>query len=145
MNDGRAHPFTLTAHLVNGVPGFQLQLEIGIPEVGPEAGQLLCLETTLYAPQAAGPHAPLAFSNVFVAFNPAGEIRRETLQYLITNAQVLALEQRRIGDLRLELEVRGFLSQASGFPGGPVATEYISVAESRWREQLASLGRALGG
>jgi hypothetical protein len=40
-----------------------------------------------------------------------------TLQYLITNAQLLALEQRRVGDLRLELQVRGFLRQAAtGFP-----------------------------
>lgn len=127
-----------------GAHCFQLQLEIGIPEVGAEAGRLLCLETTLYAPQATGPRAPLASSNVFVAFNPVGEIQRETVRYLISNGQLMALEQRRVGDLRLELEVRGFLPQASGFPGGPVATEYISVAESRWREQLAGLGRTLG-
>jgi hypothetical protein len=45
----------------------------------------------------------------------------------------------------LELEIRGFLPQArSGFPGGPEVTEHISIAESRWRQQLAGLGRTLG-
>ncbi len=122
----------------------QLQLEIGIPEVGTDAGRLLCLETTLYAPQTTGPRVPLASANVFVAFEPTGETRRESLQYVITNAQLLALEQRRTGDLRLELHMRGFLPQASGFPGGPEATERIGIAESRWRQQLAGLGRTLG-
>lgn len=122
----------------------KIQLEIGIPEVGPKAGQLLYLETTLYAPQTAGPTVPLASVNVSVSFKPTGEIRREDPQYIITNAQLHALEQRRTGDLRLELQVRGFLPQASGFPGGTEATEYISVAESRWRQQLAGLGRSLG-
>src|SRR3984957_14016341 len=49
------------------------------------------------------------------------------------------------GDLRLELQMRGFLPQAaSGFPGAPEVTEYITIAESRWRQQLAGLGRTLG-
>lgn len=39
----------------------------------------------------------------------------------------------------------GFLPQAAtGFPGAPEVTEYISIAESRWRQQLAGLGRTLG-
>jgi hypothetical protein len=58
---------------------------------------------------------------------------------------LLALEQRRIGDLHLELQVSGFLPQAaSGFPGTSEITDYISIAESRWRQQLAGLGRTLG-
>jgi len=41
--------------------------------------------------------------------------------------------------------VSGFLPQAaSGFPGAPEVTEHISIAESRWRQQLAGLGRTLG-
>jgi hypothetical protein len=128
-----------------GTHYFQIQLEVGIPQVDAAAGRLLCLETTLYAPQANGPRAPLASANVSVPFNPTGEVRRPTLQYLITNAQLLALEQRRTGDLRLELQVRGFLPQAaSGFPGASEITEHIGIAESRWRQQLAGLGRTLG-
>jgi hypothetical protein len=88
---------------------------------------------------------PLASANVSVPFNPDGEVRLPTLLYLITNAQLVAMEQQRNGDLRLELQVRGFLPQAvSGFPGGSEVTEYISIAESRWRQQLAGLGRTLG-
>lgn len=85
---------------------------------------------TLYAPEGSGPRVPLASTNASVPFNPEGEVRMPTLQYLITNAQLLALEQRRVGDPRLELQVRGFLPQAAtGFPGAPEVTEYISIAE----------------
>ena len=63
----------------------------------------------------------------------------------ITNAQLLALEQQRTGDLRLELQVDGVLPQATtAFPGGTRVTEHISIAESRWRQQLAGLGRTPG-
>jgi hypothetical protein len=128
-----------------GTHYFQVQLQVGIPEVGAAAGRLLYLETTLYAPEGGGPRIPLASANVSVPFNPEGEVRLPTLQYLITNAQLLALEQRRAGDLRLELQVKGVLPQAtSGFPGAPEVTEYITIAESRWRQQLAGLGRTLG-
>jgi hypothetical protein len=126
-----------------GTHRLQIQLEIGIPEVGTEAGQLLALETTLYATQSNSRRAPLATANVSVAFKP-GEVQRPTLLFMITNAQLLALEQHRSGDLRLELDVRAFLPQATGFPGGPEATLHISVAESRWRQQLTGLGRSLG-
>ena len=128
-----------------GTHYFQVQLQVGIPQVDTAAGRLLYLETMLYAPQGNGSRVPLASANVSVPFNPDGEVRRPTLHYLITNAQLLALEQRRTGDLRLELQVCGFLPQAaSGFPGAPEVTEHIGIAESRWRQQLAGLGRTLG-
>lgn len=78
-----------------GTHYFQIQLEVGIPQVGEMAGRLLYLETMLYAPQGSGPRVPLASANVSVPFNPEGEVRPPTLCYLITNAQLLALEQRR--------------------------------------------------
>ena len=128
-----------------GTHVLQVQLEVGIPQVTEKAGRLLYLETALCAPEGSGPRIPLAFAEVSVPFNPDGEVRRPTLYYLITNAQLLALEQRRNGDLRLELQVNGILPQAtSGFPGATQVTEYISIAESRWRQQLAGLGRTLG-
>jgi hypothetical protein len=41
--------------------------------------------------------------------------------------------------------VNGILPQAaSAFPGAAPVTEYISIAESRWRQQLAGLGPTLG-
>jgi hypothetical protein len=128
-----------------GTHYLQVQLQVGIPQVGAAAGRLLCLETVLFAPEGNGPRVPLASANVSVAFNPEGETRLPTLQYLITNAQLLALEQRRSGDLRLELQVSGFLPQASsGFPGAPPVTEHITIAESRWRQQLTGLGPTVG-
>jgi hypothetical protein len=129
-----------------GTHYIQVQLQVGIPEVSAAAGRLLLLETTLYAPQGAtGGRVPLASATVSVPFNPSGEIRLPVLQFLVTNAQVQALEQHRNGDLRLELQVNAVLPQAaSGFPGATQVIEYITIAESRWRQQLAGLGRTLG-
>jgi hypothetical protein len=129
-----------------GTHYIQVQLQVGIPEVGAAAGRLLVLETMLYAPQGAtGGLVPLASANVSVPFNPSGEIRRPVLLFLVTNAQVQALEKQRNGDLRLELQVNAVLPQASsGFPGATHVTEHITIAESRWRQQLAGLGRTLG-
>ena len=129
-----------------GTHYIQVQLQVGIPEVSAAAGRLLFLETTLYAPQGTtGGRVPLASANVSVPFNPSGEIRLPVLLFLVTNAQVQALEQQRTGDLRLELQVNAVLPQASaGFPGATQVTEYITIAESRWRQQLAGLGRTLG-
>lgn len=81
-----------------GTHVLQVQLDVGIPEVAKDAGRLLYLETALYAPEGSGPRVPLAFADVSVPFNPDGEVRRPTLYYLIANAQLLALEQRRNGD-----------------------------------------------
>lgn len=129
-----------------GTHYIQVQLQVGIPEVSAAAGRLLFLETTLYAPQGTtGGRVPLASANVSVPFNPSGEIRLPMLLFLVTNAQVQALEHQRSGDLRLELQVNAVLPQASvGFPGATQVTEYITIAESRWRQQLAGLGRTLG-
>jgi hypothetical protein len=129
-----------------GTHYFQIQLEVGIPQVTKAAGRLLALETTLYTPTGANsPRVPLASASISVPFNPEGEVRRQTLLYIITNAQLQALEQQRTGDLRLELQVDGVLPQATtAFPGGTRVTEHISIAESRWRQQLAGLGRTLG-
>jgi hypothetical protein len=69
-----------------GTHYFQVQLQVGIPEVAAVAGRLLCLETTLYAPEGSGPKVPLASVNVSVPFIPEGDVRQPTLQYLITNA-----------------------------------------------------------
>jgi hypothetical protein len=127
-----------------GTHYLQLQIQVGIPGLGPEAGRLLYLETTLCAPLAGGQVVPLAAANVSVPFATTDGICRAAPQYLITNAQLLALEQHRSDDLRLELHIRSFLPQASGYPGGSEVVEHIAVAESRWRQQLAGLGRTLG-
>jgi hypothetical protein len=82
-----------------GTHCLQVQLQVGIPEVGESAGRLLLLESVLAAPDTGhGPRMPLAWANVAVPFNPDGEIRPPTLQYLITNAQLHTLEQQRNGE-----------------------------------------------
>ena len=68
-----------------------------------------------------------------------------TLLYLITNAQLLALEQRRTGDLRLEL--RGPQRPAASFlrlSSSTKVTEHIRIAEGLWRQRSAGLGPQLG-
>jgi len=130
-----------------GTHYIQMQLQVSIPEVSAAAGRMLLLETMLYAPQGTtGGRAPLAAASVSVPFNPGGgEMRLPTLFFLVTSAQVQAIERQRTGDLRLELQVNAVLPQSSaGFPGATQVTEYITIAESRWRQQLAGLGRTLG-
>ncbi|HEY3558874.1 MAG TPA: hypothetical protein VGL05_15490 [Kribbella sp.] len=127
-----------------GTHYLQVQLNVGIPETDSAAGQLLYLETTLCSAKTGGAVVPIAMANVSVPFAPGGGVQRVTPQYLITNAQLLAVEQHRTGDLRLELHIRGYLPQASGFPGSGEVVEHIAVAESRWRQQLDALGRTLG-
>lgn len=124
---------------------FQIPLEVAIPEVDPQrAGQLLALDVRLRTPQAATAPKLLASLTTHVAFAPHGETRRESLQFLVSNAQLLALEQQRVGDLRLELEISGYLPRASGFPGTTEVRLHISLPESKWRQQLTNLGRTLG-
>ncbi|MDT0468737.1 hypothetical protein [Streptomyces gibsoniae] len=105
---------------------------------------LLILEADLHAsPSHSTPRAFLGAARVSVASGNGGPDRL-TLRFLLTGAQILALEAQRVGDLFLELDVRGFLPRTDRYPGSPQVTEYLSVAESRWRQQLEGLGRSLG-
>ncbi|MFI5736143.1 hypothetical protein ACIA49_38875 [Kribbella sp. NPDC051587] len=138
-------PESIWIHQGMGTHYLQLQLDIGVPEVGTEAGRLLCLETTLSAPRgSSGSTVPLAQVNVSVPFSPDGGLQRVSPQYFLTNAQLLAVEQHRTDDLRLELRIRAYLPQAAGYPGCAEVVEPVVVADSRWRKQLKGLGRTLG-
>ncbi|MFJ6384723.1 hypothetical protein ACIQI7_32535 [Kitasatospora sp. NPDC092039] len=134
---------TLMIDRAMGTHSLQMQLEVGVPKGG-DAGRVLQLDTDLFAARDAGPRAWLGSASRALAFVPDTGLERPTLRFLLTGAQILALEQHRSGDLRLELEVRAVLPQATGHPGSSQATVRISVAESRWRQQLAALGRNLG-
>jgi hypothetical protein len=72
-----------------------------------------------------------------------GGVERPILRFLLTSAQILALEAQRTGDLHLDLQVRAVLPQAPGYPASSEASVHISVAESRWRQQLENLAPAL--
>ncbi|MEV0537588.1 hypothetical protein [Kitasatospora sp. NPDC050463] len=133
---------SLWIHRALGTHSLELQLEVVVPE-SEGAGKVLQLETDLFAHRDAAARAWLGSAAHTLAFVPGG-VQRPILRFLLTGAQILALEEQRIGDLSLELDVRGVLPQATGYAGGSQATEHIAVAESRWRQQLAGLGRSLG-
>ncbi|UXY24939.1 hypothetical protein N8I84_41600 (plasmid) [Streptomyces cynarae] len=123
-----------------GAHSLRLQLEVKTSAAA-EAGRVLVLDTTLYAPFANGPRGMLGTATATVAFRP-NSVERPELRYMLTSAQVRALDEHRFGDLRLELDVRATLPQATSYPGSS-ATLYIAVAESRWRQQIEGLGPSL--
>lgn len=132
---------SLWIHKALGTHSLELQLEIHTPQ-NPEAGLVLLLETNLFAPQPNAPRGWLGTASRTVAFAP-DSTERPLLRFLLTSVQILALEEQRNGDLRLELDVRAVLPQAAGHPGGSEVTEHITAAESRWVQQLEGLGRSL--
>ena len=126
-----------------GTHSLALTLAVHTPQ--PEAaGRLMALQTDLFATHAGGNRAWLGSATYNLSFIP-GQPARATLRYLLTNAQLIALEQHRSGDLQLQLDVDAALPQARGdlYPGAHGGVLYISVAESRWRTQLAGLGKSL--
>ncbi|MFF8535337.1 hypothetical protein ACF07B_25905 [Streptomyces sp. NPDC015532] len=134
---------SLWLHQGMGTHWLGVPVSVSAPE-GHAGGRLLVLEADLYAPQSGNaPRAFLGSAQLAVAFGNVSS-DRPTIPFLLTSAQILALEAQRAGDLRLELDVRGFLPQAKGYPGANQVTEHISVAESRWRQQVEGLGRSLG-
>lgn len=54
--------------------------------------------------------------------------------------QLHAIEAGRTGDMRFELDLNATLPQAVGYPACAPATLGISIAKSRWEEQIAALG-----
>lgn len=73
-------------------------------------------------------------------FTPEIGVERRTLRFLLTSAQLHAINEARQGDLRLELEMTGTLPQAVGYPGGTTEVIHFGVAKSRWIEQVNALG-----
>jgi len=126
-----------------GTHSLQLTLSVQTPQ--PEtAGRLMILQTNLFTTWTNGNRAWLGSAVHHLPFIP-GNIHRATLRYLLTSAQVIALEQNRSGDLQLQMAIDAALPQARAdlYPSAHETVLYISVAESRWRQQLAGLGKSL--
>jgi hypothetical protein len=121
-----------------GAHTLRLQLEIKTP-ASAEAGRVLTLETDLFAPYGNAAPIWLGTAAVTIPFRP-GAILRPQMQYALTSAQLGALDEHRSGDLRLEVNVRAVLPQATGYPGCPDARLHLDVADSQWRQQLERLG-----
>ncbi|MFE5940547.1 hypothetical protein ACFQ69_34930 [Streptomyces sp. NPDC056470] len=126
-----------------GTHTLQLTLDVHVPKAS-EAGRVLILETSLQAPHGNGLPIALAAANATLAFRP-DQRTDHRLTYTLTNAQLRALEENRLGDLRLEIAVRAVLPQAAVglYPGSADIRLYVAVAESRWKQQLEGLGPAL--
>lgn len=126
-----------------GTHSLQLTLSVQTPQPG-TAGRLMILQANLFATWTNGNQVWLGSAVHHLPFIP-GQIHRADLRFLLTSAQVIALEQNRSGDLHLQLGVDAVLPQARAdlYPGAQSTVLYISVAESRWRQQLLGLGKSL--
>ncbi|MEV0535869.1 hypothetical protein [Kitasatospora sp. NPDC050463] len=106
----KARQDSLWIHKALGTHSLELQLEIHTPQ-NEGAGRVLLLDTNLFAPRDNAGRAWLGSAAQTMAF-ASDRMERPVLRFLITSAQILALEEQRNGDLRLELDIRAVLPQA---------------------------------
>ncbi|MEU4090379.1 hypothetical protein [Streptomyces aureus] len=116
-----------------------LQVAVGVsPFV--EAGKILALEADLFGFDTTGQRSRLARTTANLAYTPKVTVHRVNLSFPLTSLQVHAIEDGRVGDVRFEIDLNATLPQASGYPGSAQVTEYVTIAKSRWEQQLAQLG-----
>ncbi|GAV38309.1 hypothetical protein Saa2_01188 [Streptomyces acidiscabies] len=117
----------------------QVGLDVKAP-VATKAGRFLALQADLYGIE--NPYRRTLVGRVteMLSFTSETGVERPTLKFLITSAQLHAINEARDGDLRMELEVTGTLPQAPGYPGGTKVVLHFSVAKSRWIDQITALG-----
>src|SRR5690242_2664002 len=82
---------SLWIHRGLGTHSLQMQLEVVVPE-GEGVGKVLQLETDLFAPRDNAARAWLGSASHTLAF-VSGGAQRPTLRFLLTGAQILALEE----------------------------------------------------
>ncbi|MGW4162654.1 hypothetical protein [Streptomyces sp. NPDC004788] len=120
----------------------QMNLEVKVPK-GSEAGRLLALQADLYGIRGSYQRTLIGRSTEMVSFTPEIGIERRTLKFLLTSAQLHAINEARDGDLRMELEVVGTLPQVASYPGSTTEVLHFSVAKSRWLDQVNALGPSI--
>ncbi|MDI3420458.1 hypothetical protein [Streptomyces luteolus] len=121
-------------------------LQVGLDVKAPsatKAGRVLALQTDLYGIANPYQRTLVGRGTEVLAFTPETGVERPVLKFLLTSAQLHAINEARDGDLRMELEVAGTLPQALGFPGSTTEILHFSVAKSRWIEQVTALGSAV--
>ncbi|MFD8321373.1 hypothetical protein [Kitasatospora purpeofusca] len=126
----------LWLHRSIGGHELHVQAAVGVSPLS-EAGKLLTLEATLFG-FAAAPinRARLGRFTASLAYTPVVTVHRQLLVFPLTTVQLHAIEASRAGDVRFELEVSATLPQAEGYPGAADTTAHLSIARSRWEEQL---------
>ncbi|MGA5444315.1 hypothetical protein ACPCKW_33125 [Streptomyces griseoincarnatus] len=122
-----------------GAHELSVQLAVGVSPFT-EAGKILALEADLFGFEATGQRSRLARTTVNLAYTPEVTVHRVNLSFPLTSLQIHAIEEGRIGDVRFEIDLNATLPQAPGYPGSAQDTAHITIAKSRWEQQLAQLG-----
>ncbi|WP_329325244.1 hypothetical protein [[Kitasatospora] papulosa] len=120
----------------------QMGLEVKAP-IATKAGRVLALQTDLYGIGNSYQRMLVGRGTELLSFTTETGVERPVLKFLLTSAQLHAINEARDGDLRMELEVTGTLPQAPGFPGSTKEVLHFSVAKSRWIDQITALGPAV--
>lgn len=128
--------------LHRGLGGHELRVQLNVVATPfKEAGQILALEAGLVGfGTASGPRSMLARTTLNLAYTQAVTVHRVQLSFLLTSLQLHAIEAGRGSDMRFELDLNATLPQAVGYPACAPETLGITIAKSRWEEQIAALG-----
>ncbi|MEU6335591.1 hypothetical protein ABZ839_14260 [Streptomyces cellulosae] len=122
-----------------GAHELSVQVAIGVSPFT-DAGKILALEADLFGFEATGQRSRLTRTTANLAYTPTVTVHRVNLSFPLTSLQVHAIEEGRAGDVRFEIDLNATLPQASGYPGSAQDTAHITIAKSRWEQQLAQLG-----
>ncbi|MER7645522.1 hypothetical protein [Streptomyces sp. NPDC126522] len=122
-----------------GAHELSVQLAVGVSPFT-EAGKILALEADLFGFEVTGQRSRLARTTANLAYTPKVTVQRMNLSFPLTSLQVHAIEEGRTGDVRFEIDLSATLPQAPGYPGSTQDTARITIAKSRWEEQVAQMG-----
>ncbi|MET9562514.1 hypothetical protein [Streptomyces tauricus] len=125
-------------HCTLGAHELSVQLAVGVSPFA-EAGKILALEADLFGFDTARRRSRLGRATANLPYTPTVTVHRTKLSFGLTSLQVHAIEEGRTGDARFEIDLNATLPQAAGYPGSAQATAYITIAKSRWEQQIEQL------